>query len=113
MFDILQGSVRGWDRGPEKLYLTLDRSNLDTAWGFSCSGGQDLELWGAVMSGVAARRHERGLWVSVASVMSLMVSPTQLVTGTLVVTSHRAPALSRAQDTALTTLRSGHTGDTS
>ena len=68
MFDILQGSVRGWDRGPEKLYLTLDRSNLDTAWGFSCSGGQDLEQWGAVMSGVAARRHERGLWVSVASV---------------------------------------------
>ena len=66
--NVYQGSVRGWERGPEKLYLTLDRSNLETAWGFSCSGGLDLEQWGATMSGVAARRHERGLWVSVASV---------------------------------------------
>ena len=63
-----QGSVRGWDRGPEKLYLTLERSKEDTAWGFSCSGGRDLEQWGALMSGVAARRQEAGLWLSVASV---------------------------------------------
>ena len=63
-----QGSVRGWARGPEKLYITLDRGQADTAWGFSCSGGLDLEHWGAIMSGVQARRGERGLWMSVASV---------------------------------------------
>ena len=67
-FTIIQGSVRGWDRGPEKLYLTLDRSKEDSAWGFSCSGGRDMEQWGAIMSGVAARRQEAGLWVSVVSV---------------------------------------------
>ena len=66
--DIAQGSVRGWERGPEKLYLTLERSKEDTAWGFSASGGRDLEHWGALMAGVAARRQEPGLWVSVASV---------------------------------------------
>ena len=67
-FTIIQGSVRGWDRGPEKLYLTLDRSKEDSAWGFSCSGGRDVEHWGAVMSGLAVSRGEKGLWVSVERV---------------------------------------------
>ena len=64
----LQGSVRGWERGPEKLYLTLERGSAEAGWGFSCSGGHDLEQWGGIMSGVAVRRGEKGLWVSVERV---------------------------------------------
>ena len=56
------------ERGPHQLYLSLHRDSPDSAWGFSCSGGRDLEQWGAIMSGVAARRQEAGLWVSVVSV---------------------------------------------
>ena len=65
--------------------MTLERADPGSAWGFSCSGGLDLEQWGALVSGdenystdktfvimniagVSARCNERGLWLSVASV---------------------------------------------
>ena len=47
-----RGSVKGWDNGPEKLYLTLDRNDPEKSWGFSCLGGADLEHWGGLMSGM-------------------------------------------------------------
>ena len=46
-----RGHIKGWDRGPEKLYLTLERDDPKKSWGFSCHGGADLEHWGGLMSG--------------------------------------------------------------
>ena len=60
--------MRGWERGPEKLYLTLSREDTSTAWGFSLNGGRDILENGGFWSGVVTRRHERGLWVNVGSV---------------------------------------------
>ena len=56
------------ERAPHQLYLSLHRDSPDSAWGFSCSGGRDVEHWGAVMSGLAVSRGEKGLWVSVERV---------------------------------------------
>ena len=65
---VLQGQVRGWERGPQKLYLTLTREDTSTAWGFSVNGGQDILENGGFWSGVVTRRHERGLWLNVGNV---------------------------------------------
>ena len=46
-----QATSRAWKNGAEKYLLTLQRADNETAWGFSCSGGQDLEAWGGLMSG--------------------------------------------------------------
>ena len=64
----MQGQVRGWERGPQKLYLTLTRGEVSTAWGFSLNGGRDIMENGGFWSGVVTRRHERGLWLNVGSV---------------------------------------------
>merc|ERR1712079_289906 len=63
-----QATSRAWKNGAEKYLLTLQRADSETAWGFSCSGGQDLEAWGGLMSGVCVKRHEKGLWLGVESV---------------------------------------------
>ena len=46
-----QATSIAWKNGAEKYLLTLQRADNDIAWGFSCSGGQDLEAWGGLMSG--------------------------------------------------------------
>ena len=68
MTRVLQGKVRGWERGPQKLYLTLTREDTSTAWGFSVNGGRDILENGGFWSGVVTRRHERGLWLNVGNV---------------------------------------------
>ena len=59
--------MRGWERGPEKLYLTLNREDATAAWGFSLNGGSDILENGGFWSGVVTKRHERGLWLNVGN----------------------------------------------
>ena len=74
------GGLRGWDRGTQKLYLTLsrpsdvqtascpvDRGCEDRAWGFSASVGSDVGENTAHWSGVVARRNDKGIWIKVNS----------------------------------------------
>jgi len=70
-----KGLVRGWDRNKGegsdprgRHLLTLVRDTEDTAWGFSLMGGREVLEHGGFWSGVATRRGEKGLWLSVSSV---------------------------------------------
>ncbi len=62
------GAIRGWDRDTKKLWPTLSRSNEDEAWGFSVTVGGDIGDNTAGWSGIAARRHDKGIWIKVNSV---------------------------------------------
>ena len=55
-----RASVRGWDRGPTTLHLTLERAGAGAGWGFSLAGGRDT-------TGSSGRQEPR-LWASVASI---------------------------------------------
>ena len=48
---LFQGSVRGWERETEKMYLTLEKDNVNEGWGFSCNAADDLEQWGGLLAG--------------------------------------------------------------
>merc|ERR1719348_173777 len=63
-------AMRGWERLPAKLYLTLNRQDKGEtqAWGFSMIGGSDMQENSAFWSGIVAARHQKGLWLQVGSV---------------------------------------------
>ena len=60
------GALRGWDREPQKLWPTLQRNGLDTAWGFSLVGGLDYLDAAGRYSGIVTKKGEVGLWLKVS-----------------------------------------------
>jgi len=68
---LLRAKGRAWSKEAEdkgRHLLTLEREGGDAAWGFSLVGGREVLENGGFWSGVATRRREEGLWLSVASV---------------------------------------------
>ena len=59
------GTLKGWERGPKRVWPTLERRALDQAWGFSLVGGIDYLETAGRYSGVVTRRGETGLWLKV------------------------------------------------
>jgi len=68
---LLRAKGRAWSKEVEdkgRHLLTLERDGAEAAWGFSLVGGREVLENGGFSSGVATRRREEGLWLSVGSV---------------------------------------------
>jgi len=68
---LLRAKGRSWSAEVEdkgRHLLTLVREGSEEAWGFSLVGGREALEHGGFWSGVATRRGEQGLWLSVGSV---------------------------------------------
>jgi len=68
---LLRAKGRAWSKEAEdkgRHLLSLEREGESAAWGFSLLGGREVLENGGFWSGVATRRREEGLWLSVASV---------------------------------------------
>jgi len=68
---LLRAKGRAWSKEVEdkgRHLLTLEREGAEAAWGFSLVGGREVLENGGFSSGVATKRREEGLWLSVGSV---------------------------------------------